>query len=143
MTVKEIWTEADFAEMGWHDSQLYAIHFPRMDTVLKLDIDYIFEWVLDEANKRFSFWVAPCTLCFRGVITLKVDLDFDHQVGLEILDIERFDPVPYPDGQVIDWTYKISTSNGDITFASTGYEQLVRRQPVFQDGQSLEGEDRG
>lgn len=28
MKVKEIWTEKDFEDMGWHDSHVHAISFP-------------------------------------------------------------------------------------------------------------------
>jgi len=28
MNVKEIWTEQDFGEMGWHDSSIFTISFP-------------------------------------------------------------------------------------------------------------------
>lgn len=41
---KYLWTEEDFNQMGWHDSNIYAIAFGE-NFEFKLDIDYIFQWV--------------------------------------------------------------------------------------------------
>ena len=38
---KKIWTDADFAQMGWHDCRIYKL---RLTRDLELDIDYIFRW---------------------------------------------------------------------------------------------------
>lgn len=138
MNEKELWTEADFEEMGWHDSQIYSIHPPGSDLVLKLDIDYIFRWELNQETNRFAFWVSPCSLCFENVVVLKVDLLFDKVVGIYIDEIVRSNPELSASGELTFWQYIIRTDRGDITFESSGYRQIVHQQPVFSESQSLE-----
>ncbi len=141
MTVKEIWTDLDFEEMGWHDSEVYAFWPLREDLVFALDIDYIFQWV--HHPQRFSFWVAPCTLRFEGVLHLRMNLDFDNRVGLYILDISRTNPRPLHTRNGTAWDYRIETDAGDITFEASSYQQFVRKQPVHGYGQSLQRDPLG
>ncbi|CAI9684417.1 hypothetical protein AS358_13885 [Elizabethkingia anophelis] len=89
MIVKDIWTDMDFEQMGWHDNYIHAIVFPNENQKLVLDMDYIFKWVLDEKSNLYKFWVSPCNLMFMDVLNLKIDLDFQKTVGLAIQDINR------------------------------------------------------
>lgn len=41
MNYRKIWTEADFADMGWHDAVLYSMNFPQASCAIRFDIDYI------------------------------------------------------------------------------------------------------
>jgi hypothetical protein len=78
---KFTWTTDDFAAMGWHDARIWAYTFHKSQAVdvtrevptpqdrLLLDLDYITRWVHpDEPGEPFSFWVAPATLVFTGVL---------------------------------------------------------------------------
>ncbi|MDV4012483.1 hypothetical protein BAY06_08330 [Elizabethkingia anophelis] len=55
MIVKDIWTDMDFEQMGWHDNYIHAIVFPNENQKLVLDMDYIFKWVLDEKSNLYKF----------------------------------------------------------------------------------------
>ncbi|MCT4174833.1 hypothetical protein HZP56_17895, partial [Elizabethkingia anophelis] len=94
MIVKDIWTDMDFEQMGWHDNYIHAIVFPNENQKLVLDIDYIFKWVLNETSTLYDFWVSPSNLIFMDVLNLKINLDFQNTVGLGIQDINRSNPRP-------------------------------------------------
>ncbi|WP_295231451.1 hypothetical protein [uncultured Chryseobacterium sp.] len=131
MEVKNIWTDIDFEEMGWHDSHIYSILFPDERLKLVLDIDYIFKWVLNEETGFYNFWVSPCSLIFMDVLNLKIDINFENSIGLNIEDINRSNPRLSANGEVTLWDYSISTDIGAITFKSSGYKQQVKQQPVY------------
>lgn len=122
---KQVWTDADFEKMGWHDNNIYKI---RLTRDLELDIDYILQW-----NKpgieglSFTFWVAPATLVFKSVEDVTFDFDIGFENAFEIEDIEK------NEGDY--WT--IITRHGDIHFNSKGYEQYIRQEPFFQFGQTI------
>src|SRR5690242_20793394 len=84
---KNIWTENDFEQMGWHDAIIYKIAFGNN---LLLDIDYIFQWNQPEIEGLgFTFWIAPATLCFRNVKNLKFDIDVAFDGAFQIEDLEK------------------------------------------------------
>jgi hypothetical protein len=140
MNVKEIWTEEDFEEMGWHDSRIHAIFFPNEDLELSLDIDYLFKWILDDKSNLYSFWVSPCILLFFNVLNLKISIDFQNIIGLDILDINRQNPRLSPNGKTTLWDFEIITDKGYIKFESSGYRQVVKKQPILSQSQVLDRE---
>ena len=72
---KWIWTDADFEQMGWHDSQIYAFAFLSETNEFVLDVDYILRWVQPASDEtHFKFWVSPATLVFENAYDVKVDL---------------------------------------------------------------------
>lgn len=137
MNVKEVWTDADFEEMGWHDSHIHAISFPNENLGISLDIDYLFKWVLDDKSNRYKFWASPCTLFFFNVVNLKIDIDFQNTIELSILNINRDNPRLPAAGEITLWDFEITTDKGHIKFESSGYKQVVRKQPIFSQSQVL------
>ena len=131
---KAIWTQEDFSAMGWHDCPIYAIQLA--DDIL-LDIDYILEWVSDERTNHYSFWIAPATLQFIAPYDLEIAVKLDFVDGLEITEIEQ-----EPLGEGL-YEYKIVTQEGDIQFKSKGYRQHIRQEPILQESQCLEADQRG
>jgi hypothetical protein len=132
---KWIWTEKDFEQMGWHDATIYGI---RLNQNLEIDFDYIFQWNQPEVEGfHFTFWVAPCTLVFDNPKELSFELtqSFDDK-WLEIQDIEM---------SIVDnenhWT--IITQQGHISFRAESYQQVVRKQPSLQLGQTIPYDERG
>jgi hypothetical protein len=132
---KWIWTEKDFAQMGWHDATVYGV---RLNQNLELDLDYIFQWNQPEVEGfYFTFWIAPSTLVFENPEALSFELtqSFDDK-WLEIEDIEM---------NVIDnvrnWT--IITQQGDISFKAESFKQIVRKKPSLQLGQTVPYDERG
>jgi hypothetical protein len=128
MDIKELWTDAEFDQMGWHDCRIYSLQFPNEEFQLKLEIDYIFRWE-KLPNGSFRFWVSPCDLVFRNVSDFKAEIDFKNHMQLFILDLMRTNARPSPNGQVILWDYEIDCDVGVIRFTATGFEQHVRAQP--------------
>lgn len=131
---KNIRTQDDFRVMGWHDCPIYAIQLA--DDVL-LDIDYILEWVLNEPDKHYRFWIAPATLQFISPYDLQVSIKADFVNGLEIADIHQ---TPVENGM---YEYHIETQEGDIRFTSKGFKQHIRQPPMFVESQYLSEAQRG
>lgn len=144
---KYLWTEEDFDQMGWHDSNVYAIAFGE-NFELKLDIDYIFQWVHPKENERhFSFWISPCTLIFENVWDLKFNLQTSTEIELEIDDIRRENPQQTKNAAYLikttEYDWIIETHQGMISFKAVGYRQYVRRKPIFIDSQMIGLSERG
>lgn len=132
---KWIWTEKDFAQMGWHDATIYGL---RLTENLELDIDYILQRNQpDIEGFQFTFWVAPATLVFDKPTDLKFELtqSFDDK-WLEIDDID----MEIVEGKRV-WT--IITHQGNITFKTDTFKQIIRKKPTFQLGQSIRYNERG
>lgn len=139
---REIWTDADFDDMGWHDATMYSMDMPREGTFsVSFDIDYIFKWHKD--GNRFVGWdVAPCTLRFENVSGLKASLNWMNDGGTNdaytcIVDITRSNARPTPNGQLTVWDYHIELNSGEIDFSATGYNQTLRSPAVYSETQDL------
>lgn len=137
MKVKEIWTELDFEDMGWHDCHIHAMSFPNEELEISFDIDYLFKWELDDKSNLYKFWVSPCILFFYNVINLKIDIDFQNAIGLDILDINKKNLRLSADKKINLWDFEIATDKGLIKFESSGYKQVVKNQPICSESQIL------
>lgn len=135
MDVKEIWTDSEFDDLGWHDCRLYAIKFPDENLKLSFDIDYIFKW--EKVSEHFKFWVAPCDLVFSDVLGLKINMDYKDSIPMYISEVKRSNPRISPNGKVTIWDYFIECDIGQIFFSSTGFQQKIRSQPVLSESQDL------
>jgi len=125
---KNIWTDADFEQMGWHDGSIYKI---RLTQDLELDIDYILQWNKPDIDGLpFTFWIAPATLVFKSVRNLTLDFVIRFESSFEIEDIERVKNAK-------EYVWTIITRQGDIQFNCEGYEQFIRQQPFFEFSQDI------
>ncbi|MDH6309441.1 hypothetical protein M2451_002673 [Dysgonomonas sp. PFB1-18] len=131
------WCDKDFEQMGWHDSALYSISFPFDDLSLKFDIDYIMEWKLMEDPLLSKFYICPCSLVFKDVLNLRINMDFENNTSIYISEIERKNPTLSPNKKSTIWNYIIITDQGDISFTSTGFEQRAIKTPIWNDGYAL------
>jgi len=146
---KAIWNELDYEKMEWHDCSIHGIAFERREnewgTDLIFDIDYIFQWVKPKPpEKSFSFWVAPCTLVFKDVFGLKMDIDMQGsslQERLEIASLNLVEKIEREKG-VITYRWNLELQEGAIKFESYGYDQIVRQKPLHISGQQLSLEQR-
>jgi len=140
---KQIWTDADFEEMSWHDCYIHALSLGKQDKLL-LDIDYIFKWVLIKNKKHYQFWIAPCTLIFENVYEIELK---SLNATLIIDNISKENPqIPknaayIPKDTELDWI--IETTVGEISFKSIGYIQYVRHAPVLFRSQEIDIQNRG
>ena len=144
---KSIWTEKDFEIMGWHDSMIHGISFfnkPELfESSILFDIDYIFKWILDEETQLYSFMVSPCTLIFNDVINLNINISFGRLMSteLEIADITLEGENQHSETYK-NYSWRIETQRGDITFESSGFKQFVRELPKHIQGQFFDLEER-
>ena len=142
---KIVWSDDDFAAMGWHDAQIHAVSFVPDSGELVFDLDYILKWVEQGAAEPFRFWVAPATLVFKNVFGMEGCLGF-HQGMPEtptILDITQSTTEPSELRTLHKWAYLIEFDEGELTFNAHGFRQFFRRHPVLCDSQQLGSEERG
>lgn len=144
---KAIWTQEDFKLMGWHDSIIHGISFSNQpetfEASLLFDIDYIFQWVLDEASQSYSFFVSPCTLIFYEVVDLNMAISFGRlcSTEFEIADIHLEGENQHSDTYK-NYSWRIETQRGDISFEAVKFEQYVREYPKHIQGQYFELNER-
>lgn len=141
---KNVWTHDDIEVMGWHDAHIYGFIIEKPEVQfsgnLLFDIDYIFEWVHPvEPEKYFSFWVAPCTLLFEEVFDLKINLDTNGYITdiLEVADLCLVNKNEIETNR-FEYQWGIELQQGHISFKSYSMQQIVRKYPIFTNGQTLD-----
>lgn len=146
---KSIWTQDDFEMMGWHDVRIYGMVIEKLEEAwqgnLIFDIDYIFKWVHPVApQKYFSFWISPCTLIFKDVYDVKIDIDYRGGAFdlWEISDLDLISKYEQETGAII-YEWQMGLQEGNIRFKSLGFEQIVRKSPIYTNGLVLSLEERG
>lgn len=148
--VTSIWTEHDFDSFGWHDNHVHGFRIVECDHgtgLLILDLDYILEWICPEYEQAsFRFRVAPASLIFREVTSLRLSLDYaTPTAGLgpfSIDDIER-EPLSIESGcETFRWKIDINWPDGRIEFESPGFTQTLTGEVVETDSQYLTKEER-
>lgn len=132
---KDIWTDADFDVMGWHDSRIYQI---ELGTDLSLDIDYIFQWNQPQVQGMpFTFWIAPATLVFTNAKVKRFDIV--TAFFEDAFEIDHIEKEPTQAGLV----WHIITQRGHMKVEADGYIQYIRQQPSFQFDQQIPYQERG
>jgi hypothetical protein len=138
---KLIWAESDFEQMSWHDCRLHGIGLfddfePHLHQ-LRLDIDYIFEWVgFGTPAEQPGHWISPATLAFEPQ---RFHIDLPGPGGDWIIGVERTGTEA-----ARKWIISLNTG-GDITVIAPGFTQYIRRAPAFvaTPNQYLETTQRG
>lgn len=143
---KSVWTDADFAQMGWHDAVVHALGFDSAGSELLLDLDYLFAWVEPEPpSAYYSFWIAPSTLVFHQVWDLK--MSYDASLGFQLLEIQRGEerPCPYapPGAPRQERHWMLDGVEGSISFWAGSYTQHTRCSPRHHQRQSFRLAERG
>ena len=128
---RRIWTDADFADMSWHDNHVHGLQIRSGDYgagELDLDLDYIVEW-LCAADGSCEFRLAPATLTFRDVTELRIEVDYQAiSAGLVPFSI---DGISREDGAVAaeplrKWTVNLNWPRGSLAFRASGFTQRLR-----------------
>jgi hypothetical protein len=143
----QVWTEADFDRLTWHDNHIHAIRFVEgTDGAgdLVLDVDHIVEWLEGEAG-GFRFRVVPVTLTFHEVMFPRIAVDFGAVSAafapLMIEGIERrAEQRPHYTAQI--WKIPIAFPKGEIEFEARGFTQRTEGEVVLVSSQSLSPEER-
>ena len=130
---KWMWSEKDLAEMSWHDVIIHAIaantelisrpdREPQMGPrELLFDIDYVLNSREALAERRADFWISPATLVFGNVSDVKTNFASDTWPLIVIYEVRR-----------VDRRWTIALDEGEIAFDSPGFEQYIRREPIFK-----------
>lgn len=140
---KLVWSDTDFAALGWHDATIWAVAAIPEEYEFLLDLDYIFKWVEPaDGEDHYKFWVSPVTMLFRDVHSVKFDLE-SRQGSLEIANLHRGNSRPTPNGKLLETRYNVECQEGEITLWATGFEMHVRRAPTPQRSQRLSLRERG
>ncbi len=138
------WTDADFEGMGWHDCAVHAVAFRPEHFELRLDLDYLLEWIAPaEPGAPLAFRLAPATLVFHDVSDVALALEPWTGVLPTLNAITRADPRPTPNGRFITWAWELDGHEGTIRLRATGYTQALRSAPRLGATQSLTWEARG
>lgn len=147
---KTLWTIGDFELMGWHDSIIYGLslisNFDAKESELMLDIDYIFQWNNPEPpTTHYTFWVAPCTLVFKNVLNIQFGMETGSMLSpeMEISDINRLEEINRGEAFPRATKWQVELQNGDLFFEADGFEQYVRRLPIYSESQRLSLAERG
>jgi hypothetical protein len=137
------WTEADYTDMSWHDNHVHGftiLEGEYGEGELALDIDYILEW-RPAITGRYTFLIAPATLCFRNVTDLRISLDYvNPNAGITPFSISSIDRQEhtYANGHTTFlWSIGVNWPEGVLTFAASGYLQKIRAEPIETSQQSL------
>lgn len=143
---KDLWTENDYDQMGWHDATIHAVAFFPDVFEIAFDIDYIFEWIDPKPDETyFSFWVAPATLVFENVNDASIDLELYDSVQLQ--NIDRGESRRPRNAEYVDrdqeWEWVLDSNVGEIRIWSIGYKMYIRQRPVLTGGQVLSDDLRG
>ncbi len=135
---KRVWSDKDFAVMGWHDCQIYkiALEGNGNNGNLLMDIDYILKWNQPELEGLpFTFWIAPATIAFRNINQLHFDFELSFDDSFEIDEIQRSE-------SETNYQWTIITQEGYIQFLGHGYDQFIRQDPFYEFGQAIPYFDR-
>lgn len=144
------WTTADFNGLSWHDCHIHGFRFCEVNeehgTVeLEFDIDFIVEWIA-QANGPLRFRIAPATITFHHVFGLRVNLDYaSPTAGMTPFSIDGIhrEPLSYPTGYTsFRWRLPVNWPSGEIGFDSSGFTQILRREPVVHVSQCLPAHQR-
>ena len=144
------WTEADFDSLGWHDIHVHGFRVTEGEHgvgLLILDLDYILEWIHPKTEAgSFRFRIAPASLVFRDVTSLRFTLDYATPTAamgpFSIDGIER-EPISHENGyESSRWAIAVNWPDGELAFESPGFTQSLTGPIVETDAQYLTGDER-
>jgi hypothetical protein len=140
---KSVWSDSDFAEMGWHDTTLWSTAANPDAYEFLIDLDYIFKWVDPAVGETYyKFWVAPATMIFENANAVQFDIE-SNLGAIEVADLHRGEPMPTPNGKLTERTYQFECQEGEIKLLATGFKMIVRQRPILLNSQRLTFEARG
>jgi len=142
----QIWTDAQFDEMSWHDNHVHALRIVEVSDGagdLILDVDHIVEWIKNGTG--FNFRIVPATLTFHDVMFLRMSLDYATPTAafgpFMINGIERRNEQRARHLAQL-WKIDISWPQGEIAFEACGFTQRARSGPVLSQRQRLSADER-
>jgi hypothetical protein len=140
----ERYTEADFADLCWHDNYIhgFAIRQEQHEADLVIDLDFVLGCNSDEPTS-LRYWLSPASLTFKDVTSLKIHVDWApngprcliHCASIDsIVRIPRLEPPACCVWPAYQWRIDINwPKNGLIEFSGSGFVQTLRSKPVLWD----------
>jgi hypothetical protein len=142
---KTTWTEADFENLGWHDNHVHGLSIQDGEYAgkLVLDLDYICEWLCG-TDRRCSFMLAPADLVFRDVTELRINIEYKSiaVAPISIGEIRREIIVRTERYTECRWQILFNFPQGEISFQSPGFAQVLRALPIHKKQQFLTEDER-
>jgi hypothetical protein len=119
---------------SFHDCHVHGLAWQRDYFSFSLDLQYILQWIPPaSATEGYSFLVADAQLTFQSSAEVRVAMDWmtsplDAQIAaVRVLDTRRT-----PNGAIQrKFEIELADPEGSITLWSTGYEVLLRDEPVI------------
>ena len=152
----QIFTEADFNRLSWHDNPIYSLAIDndigQWKSDLVLDIDYIVEWLCGVSGTA-QFKIAAATLVFHHVTDLNVNVDWGDsgmQVAICAMVLDHIAREPLEkqriclDRPYYRWNLRLNSPRpgGEIRFGASGFTQHLRQSPILCAEQQLSPEVR-
>lgn len=142
-------TSMDFAPYLWHDNLIRSLRLDIGDhelgdwhSDLVLDIDHLVGWGSTTIGKG-QFRVAPATLAFHDAGDLRISIDCGDsggQVALHDLSIDQITRELVKERKVClhrpfyCWRIELNWPKGGlISFAASGFTQVLRAEPVLSE----------
>lgn len=132
-------TTEQFELLSWHDNTLHSIAFTDEDfsSDLKLDIDYIMEWMNEEGAYRFR--VAPAHLVFHDVTALRINLGhgaiptmYSYLATIVGIGRKQVEEKRYL------WTIDLlGHDDNRILFEASGFTLTTYKPPIVSEAQHL------
>jgi hypothetical protein len=134
---KTVWTEKEFATLGWHDSKVWGFWANTEEYEFSIDLDYLFKWVEPaEEDTYYKFWVAPVTMVFENAHS--IEFDILSQLGeIEVANLHMENERKTPNGKLDQFDFRFECQEGEIKISATGFKLYARKQPILQQSQSL------
>ncbi len=133
-----VYSAAEFDKLGFHDCHVYGLRWDSSTYALILDLDYIVQWIEEDAN--FEFLVAPAEIRFDYASEVKLSLDWSNlPMECQIQDIHRRDSKTNPNGsECFLWEIEFSTPSGSIELWATDFELRLLAEAERSEMQRLE-----
>lgn len=134
------WEDKDFDQLGWNNNRVYGFMLPGRRHKFKLFLDYAIQNPISDTE--IGKWeLVPVELVFADVVNLRIDLDIENFSEIGIVNIERGNRRPTPNGKLVYWDYVIDVSPGNsIAFSSTSFTQTAVANSVISDAYDLDRE---
>ncbi|MBV1775607.1 hypothetical protein KSF73_07740 [Burkholderiaceae bacterium DAT-1] len=121
------WDDQDIGSLKWHDVYIRGMAFFGETCELRLDIDYILEWIAPAPGETyFSFRLAPATVVFADVTDMKMSTDsFGAWIQIDTLTRNKLNETPREGGE--RFAYCFECQQGDISLESAGFSMYLRK----------------
>ncbi|TWP31537.1 hypothetical protein ETU08_00620 [Apibacter muscae] len=135
MKVLREWTDHDFNELNFHDNIIYSVSFPDEEPLFSIRLDYILEWNLDRSQGLYSFLVSPAIIVFENISKLKIDLNYENNIGMIMSAFVRDNQRLAPNKEVYLWDYVIYTDRGNISLSASRFSLKLLDDPISSHSQ--------